>query len=156
MHAAGLSLFSSLCLLAQYAEEAHAPARTSHLAWAFKSLGLCYGTMIPLTGLLLFVGAVAVVALARRPAVIAAYLVFLPLPLLIGVFGTIQGLIASFSVLAHSGSAAKPAELAEGYSTALFTALFGVLVTFPSFLVLAAGLFLRTLFAGQNRDDIKP
>jgi len=51
---------------------------------------------------------------------------------MIGLFGTVQGMIASFQVIALGGASPKPAELAEGISTALFTTLVGLAVAIPA------------------------
>lgn len=51
---------------------------------------------------------------------------------MIGLFGTVQGMIASFRVIATSPQTPKPAELAEGISTALFTTLVGLAVAIPA------------------------
>jgi biopolymer transport protein ExbB len=51
---------------------------------------------------------------------------------MIGLFGTVQGMIASFRVIATSGSTPKPAELAVGISTALFTTLVGLAIAIPA------------------------
>lgn len=51
---------------------------------------------------------------------------------MIGLFGTVHGMIASFQVIAVSGSTPKPAALAEGISTALFTTLVGLAVAIPA------------------------
>ena len=52
---------------------------------------------------------------------------------MIGLFGTVHGMIASFTVIANSqGSAPKPSELAEGISTALFTTLVGLAIAIPA------------------------
>jgi hypothetical protein len=93
--------------------QAEAPVRQSYLAWMYHSLGFFYAVVIPLAALMVFLGACLVVAMSRRPAVIAAYLVFLPLPLLIGLYGTIEGFIAVYSVIVMSPTAPKPAELAR-------------------------------------------
>jgi len=138
-----MNAFSSAVVFAA----AYEPARQSILSWMFQSLGIMYGTAIPLSGLVVFLGACLVVALSRRPAVIAAYLVFLPLPLLIGVLGSVHGLIASHSVIAMSDVAPEPAAVAAGISTALFSTLAGMIVSFPSYFVLSIGLFLRTLLS---------
>ena len=45
---------------------------------------------------------------------------------MIGLFGTVHGMVASFQVIATSPSTPKPSELAEGISTALFTTLLGL------------------------------
>lgn len=51
---------------------------------------------------------------------------------MIGLFGTVQGMIASFRVIATSPNTPKPAQLAEGISTALFTTLVGLAVAIPA------------------------
>ncbi|MCH5374186.1 MAG: MotA/TolQ/ExbB proton channel family protein [Planctomycetes bacterium] len=142
-----MDFFLSINLLAQL----QAPVQRSYLSWMFSSLGPIYGLLIPLAGITVFLGACLVVAMSRRPAVIAAYLVFLPLPLLIGVFGSIQGLIASYAVIAASTTSPKPADVAAGVSTALFTVLIGLLVSFPSYFVLAVGLLMRTLAGNADQ-----
>lgn len=116
----------------------------SVLSWMLMALGPFYALVIPLAGLAVFIGACCVVGLNRRPAVIAAFLVFLPLPLMIGMFGSVQGFISSLQIVAMAGATPKPSEVSLGISTGLFTTLVGLLVTFPSYFVLAFGLFLRT------------
>jgi biopolymer transport protein ExbB len=51
---------------------------------------------------------------------------------MVGLFGTVHGMIASFQVIANSTSQPKPAELAEGISTALFTTLIGLAIAIPA------------------------
>jgi len=51
---------------------------------------------------------------------------------MIGLFGTVQGMIESFQVIALGGASPKPAELAQGISTALFTTLVGLAVAIPA------------------------
>jgi len=51
---------------------------------------------------------------------------------MIGLFGTVQGMIASFQVIARGGASPKPSELAEGISTALFTTLVGLAIAIPA------------------------
>ena len=51
---------------------------------------------------------------------------------MIGLFGTVQGMIASFQVIASGGASPKPSDLAEGISTALFTTLVGLAVAIPA------------------------
>ncbi len=51
---------------------------------------------------------------------------------MIGLFGTVQGMIASFQVIAVGGATPKPSDLAEGISTALFTTLVGLAVAIPA------------------------
>ena len=51
---------------------------------------------------------------------------------MIGLLGTVQGMIASFSVIATSPTTPKPSELAGGISTALFTTLVGLFIAIPA------------------------
>lgn len=51
---------------------------------------------------------------------------------MIGLLGTVQGMIQSFYVIASSTGAPKPADLAEGISKALFTTLIGLMIAIPA------------------------
>ncbi len=51
---------------------------------------------------------------------------------MIGLMGTVQGMIASFSVIANSTQTPKASELADGISTALFTTLVGLGIAIPA------------------------
>ena len=51
---------------------------------------------------------------------------------MLGLMGTVQGMIASFEKIASSVVSPKPAELAEGISTALFTTLIGLGIAVPA------------------------
>ncbi|QDV79941.1 MotA/TolQ/ExbB proton channel family protein [Botrimarina mediterranea] len=51
---------------------------------------------------------------------------------MIGLLGTVQGMIASFDVIATSPTTPKPSELAEGIATALFTTLVGLVIAIPA------------------------
>ena len=57
---------------------------------------------------------------------------------MIGLLGTVQGMIMSFEVIARSTTQPKPSELAEGVATALFTTLIGLFIAIPA--VAAYGL----------------
>jgi biopolymer transport protein ExbB len=51
---------------------------------------------------------------------------------MIGLLGTVDGMIASFQTIATSPTTPKPAELASGISTALVTTLIGLLIAIPA------------------------
>lgn len=121
------------------------PRRQSYLTWIFQALGIRYTLLFLLTGPLVFLGSLLVVAMCKRPGPIAAFFPFVAIPLLIGLYGFFDGTIAAFSVIATSASAPKPSEIAVGVSTALVTPLVGLLLTAPSYLILSIGLFVRSL-----------
>lgn len=54
---------------------------------------------------------------------------------MIGLFGTVQGMISAFRTIATSGSTPKPGDLALDISTALFTTLAGLAVAIPAIAV---------------------
>jgi len=59
---------------------------------------------------------------------------------MMGLLGTVSGMIQSFNVIARSAGQANPADLAGGISQALLTTLFGLIVAIPTS---AAFAFLR-------------
>ncbi len=76
---------------------------------------------------------------------------------MVGLLGTVDGMIESFQTIASATSAApKPHELAEGISTALVTTLVGLLIAIPAILAFniiknrIARLVLETGIVGEN------
>ena len=51
---------------------------------------------------------------------------------MVGLFGTVVGMINSFQVIAAGGAAPSPQKLAEGIATALFTTMVGLAIALPS------------------------
>ncbi len=51
---------------------------------------------------------------------------------MVGLLGTVQGMIASFQVIATRTGTPPPSELAKGISTALFTTLVGLFIAIPA------------------------
>ncbi len=51
---------------------------------------------------------------------------------MVGLFGTVHGMIAAFQVIASGGSTPKASDLAQGISTALFTTLIGLAIAIPA------------------------
>jgi biopolymer transport protein ExbB len=63
---------------------------------------------------------------------------------MVGLLGTVHGMIMSFEVIATSETSPKPSQLAQGISTALFTTLVGLILAIPA---VAAYTLLRNRFA---------
>jgi len=61
---------------------------------------------------------------------------------MLGLLGTVVGMIQSFNVIAQSQGFAKPSELADGISKALVTTCMGLIVAIP---VLVAYVYFRNL-----------
>jgi len=51
---------------------------------------------------------------------------------MVGLLGTVQGMVAAFRVIASSNTQPKPADLAQGISTALITTLVGLMLAIPA------------------------
>ena len=51
---------------------------------------------------------------------------------MIGLFGTVHGMISSFFTIATAGATPDPSKLAEGISTALLTTLLGLAIAIPA------------------------
>jgi hypothetical protein len=124
--------------------KAQTPAGESFALWLLRSLGLT-GFLTLLVGAAIFVGACLVVFRTRRPAVIASYLVFLLLPWLLAILGALKGSVASFPVIAAAGLELKQSQIFGGLAQVLLLLLVALVVTLPSYLVIAIGLFVRTL-----------
>ncbi len=75
---------------------------------------------------------------------------------MVGLLGTVDGMVASFSVIATSTSTPKPSELATGISMALVTTLAGLVIAIPALMVFniqknyAARLMFETGIFGEN------
>ncbi|MFO0869794.1 MAG: MotA/TolQ/ExbB proton channel family protein [Pirellulales bacterium] len=75
---------------------------------------------------------------------------------MVGLLGTVDGMVASFSVIAASTSTPKPSELATGISMALVTTLAGLVIAIPALMVFniqknyAARLMFETGLFGEN------
>ncbi len=62
---------------------------------------------------------------------------------MLGLMGTVQGMISSFRVISTSPVTPKPYELADGISTALFTTIEGLIVAIPA--IASFGFFKNRL-----------
>jgi len=131
------------------------PPGTSFGAWMMHVLGTLSSLIILVAGFLIFGGAAYLVATKRRPAVLAAYLVLLPLPVLIAVFGEMRGMVSALTAIASSPGMSVPTEhVAADTAASLVTVLFAMLVSAPTYFVLAFGLLARTL--RSPTDDVPP
>ncbi len=58
---------------------------------------------------------------------------------MVGLLGTVDGMVASFGVIANSPTTPKPSSLAAGIQTALYTTLVGLILAIPA--IIACNLF---------------
>jgi biopolymer transport protein ExbB len=62
---------------------------------------------------------------------------------MVGLLGTVDGMVAAFQVIASRDTTPRPAELAEGISTALITTLVGLWLAIPAIAIF--GIFRNLL-----------
>lgn len=125
--------------------------RQSFASWILNSLGWEFAILLPLVGLLSFVMAIVVVMKGKGPFVGPALLFIVSVPMLLGLFGAIQGAIQSYSVISMSSTTVKPSEVAAGISAALVVPMVGMVLMAPSFAVAMFGSFLRSLLVKSDQ-----
>ena len=80
--------------------------QSSLLSWAISSLGSTYIVLLPLSALLSFVFVLVLLFRGRGPMAGVSILLFVHVPLMIGIFAAVQGMIRSYSVIAMSATTA--------------------------------------------------
>ena len=115
----------------------------SFLWWFIETMSLTDLIVIVL-GVAIFVATCLAVAKSRKTSTPAAYLVLLPLPTFIEVLGQLKGIIASLSVLSQLETHLTNQEWAGGFAESAVSIFLALLVTLPSYLVLAYGLLAST------------
>ena len=122
------------------------PPNTSQLGYILGALTSNSAILALLSAALIFFGACYLLATKRRPAVLGAYLILLPLPVIISISGWISGTIASLSVTAASPDLhLTNQDIAGGFATSLISLYAAILATAPTYALLAYGLLVRTL-----------
>lgn len=121
------------------------PVQQSLVSWMLASLGPAYTFLLPLAALLSFILVLVLVFRGHGPMAAVSLILIIHVPLFIGIFAALQGAMASYTVIAVSAVAPKPAEVAEGISTALVAPLVGMLLMAPSYMTAAIGSFIRSL-----------
>jgi hypothetical protein len=122
------------------------------LEWYIQSLGWMYTLLLPLSALIAFVLTVALLVFGKGRFTGAALLFIVPLPLLLGMLGTVDGMITSLQVIDSRTSAIPSYEVAYAASSSLATAVVGLWLTVPNWLLATVGLFIRALL----RDPTEP
>ncbi|MEI8018358.1 MAG: hypothetical protein WCH39_09145 [Schlesneria sp.] len=116
---------------------------TSQFGVILRALTSTSAILALLSAALIFFGVCYSVATHRR---LVAYLVLLPLPVIISISGWISGTINSLSVIAASSDIhLSNQEIAGGFATSLMILYAAILATLPSYFLLAYGLLSQTL-----------
>ena len=130
----------------------------SYLGWMASALTTMSSAFIVVSAGSIFIGAYYLVTKKRPVTALASYLVLLPLPLLISICGWIYGSIASLAAIASSPELAiTNQDIAGGLAASLLSILFAILVSLPTYVVLAYGLIARDFRSpSQGKTIAKP
>lgn len=122
------------------------PQPQSFLSWSLEVMGPVYAGVVPLIGLLICAGGAYVAIRFRRPEPIAACLAFVPLPLLIGAFGMLEGIMELCGHLSTSPPS-PPRVFGKAVALILLAPMTAAFTSIAALLVVAGGFALRTLSA---------
>ena len=122
-------------------DEMAMPVQQSYLMFVYESLGLRYALLLPLTALISFNLTLLVVLRGRGAAAGFALLFIVPMPLMVGVHGFLDGWIASGQVMAAGG---VPNNLGLGMAMSLVAPMVGMWLTIPSYLLAMIALLMRS------------
>ena len=123
----------------------------SMLQWFISAMGPKYMILLPLAAVIGLVVVVVLLVRGRGGAAGAAAVLAVFMPFLVGLLGTVEGLISAYSVIASSAVAPKPSLIAEGISTSLVTAYVGLILTAPIYLLAVVGLLVRSLLEPKGK-----
>jgi hypothetical protein len=121
------------------------PAQQSMLLGLFNSLGLMYTVLLLLSGLVSFLLALLLVIRGKGPFLGVALFLIVHVPMLIGVYAAVEGVINMYSLISMSAGTPKPSEIAAGISTSLVSITVGMFLTIPGYAVAAIGSLVRAL-----------
>jgi len=123
----------------------------SYLQAFCRAVGPSDCVVVLLAGLAVFAGACFLVAKCRQPSVIASCLIFLPLPLLIALFRALGKQVEGLLTLSASSVQPSTAQIAAAVASGLAPLFLALMVTWPSYLVFAVGLVVRTVNHSKGR-----
>ncbi len=116
-------------------------ASENYLWWLFTQLGLKYSILLPLSGLLCFVLALVIVRRGEGPMAAAALVLIVHVPLLIGLYATVDGLMQTCTFM--HGAAPRSTDLLTGIHTSLVASKVALLLMIPGYTTAAIGALLR-------------
>lgn len=118
----------------------------STLFWMLSALGDYSALLVLLSAAWIFAGAWYRVTSKQPPAALAAYMTLLPLPALMSVCGSLNGMISSLMVLSAAQELQiTSTDIAAGVASDLLHLFVALLLTAPSYFLLVYSLTTRTL-----------
>ena len=126
------------------------PAPQSLVMWVASALGVKFGLFIALAAIVAFVLTLAVVIRGKAASAGSALAFIVPLPALVGLFGAMEELVATFSVLSRSDVEIKVAQLALVATEAVIRPMAGLLAIAPSYLLAMTWLLIRSFRSDKS------
>jgi hypothetical protein len=117
----------------------------SMLQFIWSGLGYLYGPLLLVSAAVALLVTLLLVFRGRGPMAAAASVLVVNVPVLIGLFGFLEGMLQGFMVIANSTTSPRPSDVAVGVSTALVTPLAGIALSAPCYLVALIGTVVRSL-----------
>lgn len=119
------------------------PPEQPMIVWLFRALGIRYTFLLPAVTVLALLLAVLAIWKFKTPTLTALLLAGVPLPLLLGAFGSIDGLMASFQIIMISSATPRASEVAEGGAMSLVSMQVGLILSLPLYLLALTALCYR-------------
>jgi hypothetical protein len=110
------------------------------LTWVTVSMMSVSGLLAMLLEVVLFAGACYLIATKRRPGVIGAYMLLLPLPAVVMIGSTLSGMISSFAVFGTAPDVRVTSAEYFRFADSLMGLCVVLWITMPTYVLLALGL----------------
>jgi hypothetical protein len=123
------------------------PYEQSQLEFIYHSLGFLYCVLLPLSALVSFILVVVAVARWRGAASVAVLMFAAPMPVYLGLYATVSGLLASYQVIMYTTTQPRPSEMAQGIGMSLVSFWIGMFLSVPGFFVALIGSLVRLILA---------
>jgi phage shock protein PspC (stress-responsive transcriptional regulator) len=132
------------------------PTSEPWLTWFVRSVGL-WGLLMLVGGAVMFVGACLVVFLGRYPENLAAFVLFLSWPFLIGIVAGVVAGITDYALIRKYDVPVTPVQLIATVLQSMLSPLRdAAVVSLPSYLVLGINHLIRSRFSATARRTRDP
>ena len=119
----------------------------SLLAFTLRALGV-YVVILPFSSCASLYLTWRILRQGHSPLAASVLLLVVPVPLLIGIFGGLQGILLSFQCSGPPSACFH--EIAEEIGTAMYPPLVGLLLTMPPYAIAVAGTFTKSVSTDSN------
>ena len=119
-------------------------AQQSMLSWVLSALGSTYTILLPLSALISFIAVLVLVFRGKTPMAVAAILLCVLAPSMIGLFAFLQGTIYAYYEIANGGATPEMPKVVEANATSLVPPFAALFMSIPTYAVATIGTFFRS------------